>query len=134
MTLASSFPFVMLALGFGLVLSACAQRIGSAPKEPMVFIAAQTKLLSNDIVEITASVAHPSFGVPTAYADCVGAQYALIRGMKYASRLTSEQTGHADIVSEKTSYLLSRVAPGGKNVLNATEIVQRCKANQIPTV
>lgn len=125
---------LVLTMAAVVLLSACAQRIGSSVSDPVTFMGAKTRLIARDMVQVTASVAHPVAGAATAYADCVAAQYALIRGMSHASRVTSTTTGQADIVSEKTTYLVSSVAPDGKNVLNAQEIVTRCKANNVPTV
>lgn len=134
MTLTATLPFAALALSIGLLLAACAQRLTAPATEPMVYLAAETRLVARDIVDITTSIAHPIAGANAAYGDCVAAQYALIRGLSHVSRLTTEQTGQGDIVSEKTSFLLSSVAPGGKFVLNATEIVEKCKHSRIPTV
>ena len=102
---------------------------------PQAFIGSETRLTAIDIVEITVSVARPRPGALEAYGDCVGAQYALIRGVEYARPITrfSARSGNADILVETTSYLLSDLAPTG-TALRADQIVADCRSRNIPTV
>ncbi len=100
----------------------------------MQFLEARTTLIGGDMFEVNASVLNPVEGAFTAYADCVAAQYTLIRGNAYLRRVTTKVDGLGDVVVENTTYLLSPVAPKGDFVLNARQIVDKCKANNVPTV
>ncbi|MGR3486106.1 MAG: hypothetical protein ACU0BF_12225 [Paracoccaceae bacterium] len=67
------------------------------------------------------------------FADCVAAQYALIRGYGFARHLrtTAGQEGgewRADAV-----YTVSPAFPGGMRTLDAEVVVADCKAAGIPT-
>ena len=116
-----------------LFLAACeGPTVTTAPV--MQFLGAKTKLVATDMVDVTVSAARPRKGGMKAYADCVGSQYALIRGMGYARRVTSERTGQGDVLTDKVTFLISPVAPAGDFVLNAGEVVSKCKRAGVPTV
>lgn len=125
-------PMLPLAL---LALSGCEFEREGTQALPQSFLGAETKLQAEDIVEITVTVARPRPGALQAYSDCVGAQYTLIRGMTYARRITTfpDISGLADVLREKTTYLLANDPPSD-TALTAAQIVATCKANQIPTV
>lgn len=115
-----------------LFLAACeGPRVDTAP--PMQFMGASTTLVSEDMVDVSVSVARPIEGAMQAYADCVGSQYALIRGMPYARRVTAERNGLGDVLTDKVTYLISPIAPGGDFVLKANEVVAKCKRGRVPT-
>lgn len=101
---------------------------------PMRFIGAKTQLVADDLVDVSVTIARPREGSMKAYGDCVGAQYALIRGMQYARRVTSQRTGQSDFLTDKVTFLISPVAPAGDFVLNASEVVSKCKRAGVPTV
>lgn len=119
-----------------LLLSACEFSREGPQELPQQFLGADTKLLAHDLVEINVTVLRPRPGALMAYADCVGSQYALIRGMDYARRVTLStwRTGMADAVGQKVTYLISPLRPDGQFVLTARQVVDKCKANGIPTV
>jgi len=126
----------MLAATFActlLFLAAC-EGPNSYKQPAMQFLGAKTQLIANDMVDVTVSTARPVEGSMKAYADCVGSQYALIRGMKYARRVTSERAGQGDVLTDKVTFLISPVAPSGDFVLNANEVVAKCKRAGVPTV
>lgn len=125
-------PIATLAL---LALTACEFEREGTQVLPQSFLGAETKLQAEDIVEITVTVARPRPGALQAYSDCVGAQYTLIRGMTYLRRITTfpDVSGLADVLREKTTYLLANEPPSD-TALTAAQIVATCKANQIPTV
>lgn len=115
-----------------LFLAACeGPTVKTAP--PMQFMGAQTRLVADDLVDVTVSVARPRDDVMRAYADCVGSQYTLIRGMPYARRVSADRTGMGDVLTDKVTYLLSPVPPAGDFVLNAGEVVAKCKRAGVPT-
>lgn len=124
---------LLLALFLTGTLAACAARLGRADLDPIVFLDSETKFLDGNMVEVKASAAFPTIGAVAAYSDCVAARYALERNKSYVSRVLTRPSGLGDIVTETTTYLLSSVAPGGANVLNARQILSGCNTHQIPT-
>ncbi len=116
-----------------MALSAC-EGPDTATDPQMRFLGAKTDLIAADLVDVTVSAARPREGAMQAYADCVGSQYALIRGMAYARRVTSQRSGQADVLTDKVTFLISPVAPQGDFVLNASEVVSKCKRAGVPTV
>jgi len=116
-----------------LFLAACeGPTVDTAPL--MRFLGAKTQLVGQDMVEVTVSAARPRKGAMQAYADCVGSRYALNRGVGYARRVTSERVGQGDVLTDKVTFLISPVAPSGDFVLNAGEVVSKCKRAGVPTV
>ena len=126
-------PIIVASLAMALMLlSACeGPTVRKAP--PMQFLGASTQLVAVDIVDVTVSIARPTTGAMQAYSDCVGSQYALIRGMAFARRISSETSGLGDVLTDKVSYLISPIAPSGDFVLNANEVVSKCKRAGVPT-
>ena len=120
-----------------LALAGCEWEREGTQVLPQVFLASETRLLAMDMVEIRVTVARPRPGALAAYSDCVGAQYALIRGLNYARRVAAipmlTRQGMADVVSERTTYLLTDF-PSSGSAPNAAKIVADCQANDIPTV
>lgn len=116
-----------------LVLASCEFEREGEQAVPQQFMGAETKLVAVDLVDVTVSIARPRPGALQAYADCVGSQYTLIRGMPYARRVSSDRTGLGDVLTDKVTFLLSPVAPRGNFVLNAREVVAKCKSAGVPT-
>ncbi len=126
--------FMALALGsLWLVLSAC-EGPNTVTQPQMRFLGAQTRLIANDMVDVTVSAARPRQGAMKAYADCVGSQYAIIRGMDYARKVTSLRSGNGDVLTDKVTYLISEIPPSGEFVLNAKDVVAKCNRAGVPTV
>ena len=127
-------PFLPVLLGLALFAIMACEGPMSKAAPPMQFLGAKTELIAVDMVDITVSAARPTKGAMKAYADCVGSQYAAIRGMNYARRVTSSRTGQGDILTDKVTFLISSVAPSGDFVLNANQVVSKCKRAGVPTV
>lgn len=131
-------PLTLALLGAACLtlLAACEFERDPGQALPQIFAGAETKLLANDLVEVSATVLRPRPGSLRAYTDCVASQYTLIRGMAYARRVISSEnrSGLADAVRERTTYLISPLRPDGPFVLTATEVVAKCRAAGIPTV
>ena len=125
--------FLLFLAGFA--LAACEFERKGRQALPMAFLGVETELTALDIVEITVAVARPRPGALEAYADCAGAQYAVIRGLEFARPIARfpERSGFADVVVEKTSFLLTDLPPT-TTAKRAPEIVADCKARNIPTV
>ncbi len=127
-------PYVTAILSLALLTLAACEGPASKTQPPMRFLGTKTELLSADMVDITVSAVRPREGAMKAYADCVGSQYAVIRGMDYARRVASTRTGQGDVLTDKVTFLISPVAPTGDFVLNASEVVSKCKRAGVPTV
>lgn len=127
-------PYLAVVLSLALMALAACEGPDTATDPKMQFLGAQTDLIANDMVDVTVSAARPREGAMKAYADCVGSQYALIRGMGYARRVTSQRNGQGDVLTDKVTFLISPVAPAGDFVLNASEVVSKCKRAGVPTV
>lgn len=130
--IAQAPTFMLLLIAF-FALAACEFEREGTQALPMQFLAAKTEMVSNDMVDVSVSVARPRPGALKAYADCVGSQYARIRGMKYARRVTSSRTGFSDVLTDKVTFLISPVRPAGDFVLDADEIIVKCKRVGVPT-
>jgi len=87
--LISYAPILAAFLSCALVFLAACEGPTTENAPPMRFLGAKTRLVANDLVDVTVSAARPREGAMKAYADCVGSQYALIRGMDYARRLVN---------------------------------------------
>ena len=135
MSLLGTHTFVFAVLGSLalLTLGACTQS-AKGGSGPMSFLEAKVTVLNYDMIEVNASVLNPVEGANRAYSDCAAARFALTRLNPYVRRVTSKLLGHGDIVTEKTTYLLSPVAPAGDYVLNASQIVDKCNKGGVPTV
>lgn len=118
-------------------LGACEYERAGTQVLPQAFLGSEVKLLAEDLVEITVSVARPREGALVAYSDCVGAGYALIRGLKYARRVAGfplvTQRGMADVVRERWTYLVTDLEPAVR-ALTAEEIAGNCRSANIPTI
>lgn len=129
----------MRALTFSLILSlaACEYERPGRQVLPQAFIGSETTTLASDMIEITVIVARPRPGAIAAYSDCVAAEYALIRGVKYAHRIAAfplaTQRGNADMVREKTTYLVTDLEPAF-GPLTASDVTGECRKAGVPTI
>lgn len=132
----SSLPFpvinatLFLAVMSLFTLAAC----GRSQDKAVQYINAATTLVDNEIVQIdvVASGRDVSQALPK-YADCVAAQYTLIRGLSYLRRVSGSQRGTGNLLSETTLYKLSDSKPAGASVIVAQDTVANCKSEDIPT-
>ena len=120
-----------------LMLAGCEYERQGTQVLPQAFLGSETRLIAVDLVEISVTVARPRPGAMAAYSDCVAAGYALIRGLTYARRVAgfplAGQRGMADVVREKTTYLVTDLEPA-VSALTAEEIARDCRAANIPTI
>lgn len=114
-----------------LILSACGR--AQAP-DSTKYINAATTLVDNEIVQVDVVAEGGDLikALPV-YADCVAAQYTLIRGLAYLRRVSGSQRGGLKIRSETTIYKLSDIKPKGSSVIDAQETLATCKSQNIPT-
>ena len=124
-------------IGLFLALGACEFERPGRQVLPQAFIGAQTNTIASDLVEVTVTVARPRPGAIAAYSDCVAAGYALIRGVKYARRVAAfplaTHRGKADMVSEKTTYLVTDLKPAFTS-LTASDVIGGCRKAGVPTI
>lgn len=114
-----------------LLLSACGR---AQELETTKYLNAATTLVDNEIVQVDVVAEGGDLirALPV-YADCVAAQYTLIRGLAYLRRVSGSQRGGLQTRSETTIYKLSDSKPKGDSVIDALETVTTCKSQNIPT-
>ncbi|MEM6275779.1 MAG: hypothetical protein AAF714_02435 [Pseudomonadota bacterium] len=107
-----------------------------APKaEGLKYLGIETRLLDAELVNFSLAVAGATSPEDMrAYGDCAAAQYALIRGYRFARhvRTNVEETGpiwRADAV-----YTISAGVPRGTQTLDAGLTVTICQQAGVPTV
>jgi len=102
--------------------------------EKIKYLNAATTLVDNEIVQVDVVAEGGDLikALPI-YADCVAAQYTLIRGMAYLRRVSGSQRGGLQTRSETTIYKLSDSKPKGASVIDAQETLTACKSQDIPT-
>lgn len=132
--------FRVLAMGMMVIspLTAIAQTTIAGPQEPAprppVYYGIETRMLQDDLVEFRVAVAHADVELTTAYADCAAAQYALVRGFGYARQIRTLMDGSARMMRAQAAYLFSRDLPAGEKTIDARQVVDDCRAKEIPTV
>ncbi|MEM6617675.1 MAG: hypothetical protein AAF631_00050 [Pseudomonadota bacterium] len=95
----------------------------------------RTRLLEGDLVAIDVTVENAlSEAVVLRFGDCAAARYALIRGVRFASRVTNQVTRSGDTWTGAGVYTLWRADPGSTSVIAARATVAGCEADGIPTV
>lgn len=126
----SAAPALLVCL---LLLGACGERMGAAWKETTIFLGARLEDKGASVIEVSASVAHSGRGVGALYSDCVAASYAKTRGFAYIYRIFNDITGHGDIVTERTRYLMTVAKAAQSDPLGTSQITQNCMQRNIPT-
>ena len=99
------------------------------------YMGAQTRLLDDDIVEFSVKMIGATKIADVAeYAECVAAQYTLIRGYGFARHVrttVSEKEGHWQ---GDAFYIVSDALPRGRRQIDAEVVVAACNENEVPTV
>ncbi len=114
-----------------LMLSACGR---AQQPETTEYLNAATTLVDNEIVQVDVVAQGGDLikALPV-YADCVAAQYTLIRGLAYLRRVSGSQRGGLQTRTETTIYKLSDIKPQGARVIDAQETLATCQSLDIPT-
>jgi hypothetical protein len=99
------------------------------------YLGAQTRLLDDDIVQFSVKMNGATKIADVAeYAECVAAQYTLIRGYGFARHVrttVSENDGHW---LGDAFYIVSDALPNGRRQIDAEVVVAACNENEVPTV
>ena len=116
-------------------MSACAP-----PKQVVTpafgtYLGAQTRLLDGDLVNFTVRME----GILTKknlndYAECVAAQYALVRGFGFARHVRTNVANEGGNWSADAIYTTSPTIPRGVRTIEADVTVAACEEQGIPTV
>jgi len=118
-----------------LILAGCDTRAPLAEDFIPEYKGVETQLLDGDLVQFNVAMTKAQSADNVAdYAECVAAQYTLIRGFGFARhvRTNVEIVGgvwHADAV-----YTISPSLPRGLKTIDAEITVQNCAERGIPTV
>jgi len=99
------------------------------------YLGSETRLLDGDLVNFKVRMSG-NLGKRDLidYAECVAAQYTLVRGYAFARhvRTTVDRQGNAWVAD--AIYTISATIPRGLRTIEADVIVDACQARGIPTV
>ena len=105
------------------------------PPENATYLGSQTRLLDSDLVnflvEMRGARDERDAG---AYARCVAAQYALIRGYGFARHIRTIVSEEGGVWRGDAVYTVSPALPPGARTLDAEIEVARCREDGIPTI
>lgn len=95
----------------------------------------ETRLLDGDLVNffVTMRGARGAEDVD-GYAQCVAAQYALIRGYGFARHLRTNVTEEGGLWRGDAVYTISAALPPGLKTIDAEVVALACAENGIPMV
>lgn len=131
-----------LALGLSGLLGCTATEVPSqepdlflAPPRDARYLGAQTRLLEDDLVTFLVEMkgARDAADVD-AYARCVAAQYALIRGFGFARHVRTNVDERGGLWRADAVYTVSPALPRGSRTIDAEVTVARCREDGIATV
>lgn len=109
---------------------------GDAPTvDGLTYLGIETRLLDADLVNFSLAVA----GATTpedmrAYGDCAAAQYALIRGYRFARHVRTNVEEIGAVWRADAVYTISAGVPRGTQTLDAGLTVAICQQAGVPTV
>jgi hypothetical protein len=114
----------------------CACQPGAAPEAGGVrHEGVETRLLDDDIVNLTVRMSGPASGDDLiAYARCVAAQYALIRGYGFARHVRTNVYEEGGVRIADAVYTVSPTLPRGLQTIDAEVTAAGCAEQGIPTV
>lgn len=95
----------------------------------------ETRLLDDDLVQFRIAMAGARGKEDLDdYAECVAAQYALIRGFGFARHLRTNVNEEGGVWTADAVYTISPSLPRGLRTIDAEVVVANCLENGIPTV
>lgn len=131
-------PAYLPAMGLALLGGACAPVNGddlNFSRAEFDYLGSETRLLDDDIVQFSVKmIGARKIADVAEYAECVAAQYTLIRGYGFArhvSTTVAEKDGHWQ---GDAFYTVSDALPRGRRQIDAEVIVAACNENEVPTV
>ncbi len=126
----------LLSAGVGLAACAPAEPVDRAelPFEP-AYLGTETRLLEGDLVNFLVEMTGArDFEDVADYAECVAAQYTVIRGYKFARHVRTNVDEKGSIWRGDAVYTISPELPEGLKTIDAKAAVADCANNGIPTV
>ncbi|WP_413816227.1 hypothetical protein [Palleronia sp. THAF1] len=105
------------------------------PPENAQYLGSQTRLLDTDLVNFLVEMRGARDGRDAgAYARCVAAGYALIRGFGFARHIRTIASQEGGLWRGDAVYTVSPALPPGKRTLDAETEVARCREDGIPLI
>lgn len=131
-------PAYLPAMGLALLGGACAPANGdnlNFSRADFDYFGAETRLLDDDIVNFRVRMAGTESATDVAeYAECVAAQYTLIRGFGFARHVRTTVSQEDETWLADAFYVISAALPRGRRQIDAEVVVAACVENGIPTV
>ena len=126
-------PAVGLALMGGACTPVCEDCLPDYSK--FDYLGSETRLMDEDIVNFRVQmIGTESATDVTAYAECVAAQYTLIRGFGFARHVRTTVSENEGTWLGDSFYTISAALPRGRRQIDAEVVVAACNENGIPTV
>jgi len=125
-------------LGFALMGGACAPVSGddlNFSRAGFDYLGSETRLLDDNIVQFRVKMvgAHRIADVAE-YAECVAAQYTLIRGYGFARHISTTVSEETEFWQADGFYIVSDALPRGRRQIDAEVVAAACNENEVPTV
>ena len=99
------------------------------------YLGSETRLLDDDIVQFTVKMQGANgIAVVAEYAECVAAQYTLIRGYGFARHVRTTVEERDGLWHGDAFYTVSDALPRGRRQIDAEVVVAACNENKVPTV
>ena len=116
--------------------TSCQSRVQPETDTPFgTYIGSETRLLDGDLVNFRVNMRGDlNRRALLDYAECVAAQYTVVRGFGFARHLRTNVTNEGSIWSADAVYTISSAIPAGRRTLEAEITVEECKERGIPTV
>ncbi|MGB0798856.1 MAG: hypothetical protein ACPGRD_06020 [Planktomarina sp.] len=119
-----------------LALPACQTQAPPPVTTPFgTYLGVQTRLLDGDLVNFDVKMRGQLTKQSLVdYAECVAAQYTLVRGFHFARHLRTNVTNEGGNWQADAIYTISSAIPRGLRTIEAEVTVADCKERGIPTV
>ena len=119
-----------------MTITACDTLGGAETQTPYgTYVGSETRLLDGDLVNFRVNMrGQLNRRAILDYAECVAAEYTLVRGYGFARHLRTNVSNKGSIWSADAVYTISNTIPAGHKTLEAEITVAECKERGIPTV
>ena len=126
------------AMGLALLGGACTPVSGddlNFSRAGFDYLGSETRLLDDDIVQFSVKMnGARNIADVAEYAECVAAQYTLIRGYGFARHVRTSVGENDGQWLGDAFYVVSDALPRGKRQVDAEVVVAACNENEVPTV
>lgn len=131
-------PAYLPVMGLALLGGACAPVSGddlNFSRAEFDYLGSETRLLDDNIVQFSVKMIGARRIADVAeYAECVAAQYTLIRGYGFARHVSTTVKQNDGHWQGDAFYTVSDALPRGKRQIDAEVVVAACNENEVPTV